>query len=48
MSPRPELFHERRRLPSVPRDSENAAKVRAIVGIARELNIDVIAQGEDT
>ena len=27
------------------RDSESAAMVRAIVGIARELNIDVVAQG---
>ncbi len=30
---------------AAPRDPESAAMVRAIVGIARELNIDVIAQG---
>jgi EAL domain-containing protein (putative c-di-GMP-specific phosphodiesterase class I) len=30
------------------RDEDSAAAVRAIVGIARELNIEVIAQGVET
>jgi diguanylate cyclase (GGDEF)-like protein/PAS domain S-box-containing protein len=33
---------------AAPRDPDSAAMVRAIIGIARELNIEVIAQGVET
>jgi EAL domain-containing protein (putative c-di-GMP-specific phosphodiesterase class I) len=33
---------------AAPRDPDSAAMVRAIIGIARELNIEVLAQGVET